>query len=57
MDALTTMLDETIPLTVIEWEEWGNPGKGVYGSRRGRPGHAARPPHCAVTRMCPVQPA
>lgn len=26
VDALTTMLDETIPLTVIEWEEWGNPG-------------------------------
>mmetsp|Transcript_13314 Transcript_13314/g.42212 ORF Transcript_13314/g.42212 Transcript_13314/m.42212 type:complete len:416 (-) Transcript_13314:137-1384(-) len=25
VDVLTTMLDETIPLTVIEWEEWGNP--------------------------------
>ncbi len=25
VDALTTMLDETIPLTIIEWEEWGNP--------------------------------
>ena len=25
LDCLTTMLDETIPLTVIEWEEWGNP--------------------------------
>lgn len=25
VDCLTTMLDETIPLTVIEWEEWGNP--------------------------------
>lgn len=26
------MLDETIPLTVIEWEEWGNPveSKEVY---------------------------
>jgi protease II len=24
-DCLTTMLDETIPLTTIEWEEWGNP--------------------------------
>ncbi|GAX79477.1 hypothetical protein CEUSTIGMA_g6918.t1 [Chlamydomonas eustigma] len=25
VDCLTTMLDDTIPLTVIEWEEWGNP--------------------------------
>jgi oligopeptidase B len=25
VDALTTMLDETLPLTVTEWEEWGNP--------------------------------
>ena len=25
VDALTTMLDETLPLTVLEWEEWGNP--------------------------------
>lgn len=25
VDAITTMLDETLPLTVIEWEEWGNP--------------------------------
>ena len=24
--ALTTMLDDSLPLTVIEWEEWGNPG-------------------------------
>jgi protease II len=24
-DCLTTMLDESIPLTTIEWEEWGNP--------------------------------
>jgi oligopeptidase B len=27
VDALTTILDETLPLTVIEWEEWGNPVK------------------------------
>ena len=26
VDCLTTMLDDTLPLTVIEWEEWGNPG-------------------------------
>jgi len=25
VDALTTILDETLPLTVIEWEGWGNP--------------------------------
>jgi oligopeptidase B len=26
VDCLTTILDESLPLTVIEWEEWGNPG-------------------------------
>ena len=26
VDCLTTILDETLPLTVVEWEEWGNPG-------------------------------
>jgi oligopeptidase B len=26
VDCLSTMLDETLPLTVIEWDEWGNPG-------------------------------
>lgn len=25
VDVVSTMLDETLPLTVIEWEEWGNP--------------------------------
>jgi oligopeptidase B len=25
VDCLTTMLDPTLPLTVTEWEEWGNP--------------------------------
>ena len=25
VDVLTTMLDESLPLTVTEWEEWGNP--------------------------------
>ncbi len=25
LDCLNTMLDDTLPLTVIEWEEWGNP--------------------------------
>jgi oligopeptidase B len=30
VDVINTMLDETIPLTVIEWEEWGNPNKKDY---------------------------
>ena len=25
VDALTTILDPSLPLTVTEWEEWGNP--------------------------------
>jgi oligopeptidase B len=25
VDVVNTMLDHTLPLTVIEWEEWGNP--------------------------------
>ena len=25
VDVLNTILDESLPLTVIEWEEWGNP--------------------------------
>ncbi|MCW2523425.1 MAG: ptrB [Frankiales bacterium] len=32
VDALTTILDPSLPLTVTEWEEWGNPlaDKAVY---------------------------
>ncbi|KAL0791690.1 hypothetical protein YC2023_043687 [Brassica napus] len=30
VDALTTMLDPTIPLTTSEWEEWGDPRKEEY---------------------------
>lgn len=31
VDVVTTMLDETIPLTTGEWEEWGNPkNKAAY---------------------------
>ena len=31
VDVLTTILDESLPLTVIEWEEWGNPNdSAVY---------------------------
>lgn len=27
VDVINTMLDETLPLTALEYEEWGNPGK------------------------------
>lgn len=30
VDVVTTMLDETIPLTVGEYEEWGNPNQEEY---------------------------
>jgi oligopeptidase B len=30
VDVLTTMLDETVPLTVPEFEEWGNPADVEY---------------------------
>ncbi len=30
VDVVTTMLDETLPLTAIEWEEWGNPTDPEY---------------------------
>jgi oligopeptidase B len=30
VDVVTTMMDETIPLTIIEYEEWGNPAKKEF---------------------------
>ena len=27
VDVVSTMLDETIPLTTFEWDEWGNPNR------------------------------
>ena len=33
VDALTTILDPTLPLTVTEWEEWGNPVDVARGLR------------------------
>lgn len=30
VDVVTTMLDTSLPLTVLEWEEWGNPNDKVY---------------------------
>jgi oligopeptidase B len=37
VDALTTILDEDLPLTVTEWEEWGNPvtDPEVYACMKG----------------------
>jgi oligopeptidase B len=29
VDVINTMLDADLPLTVVEWEEWGNPRKSV----------------------------
>ncbi|MGF1590710.1 MAG: S9 family peptidase [Pleurocapsa sp.] len=30
VDVLTTILDTSLPLTVLEWEEWGNPNDPEY---------------------------
>ena len=30
VDVLTTILDESLPLTVIEWDEWGNPNEPEF---------------------------
>ena len=30
LDIMTTMCDASIPLTVGEWEEWGNPNEAKY---------------------------
>lgn len=37
VDALNTMLDASLPLTVTEWEEWGNPAdnEDIYRIMRG----------------------
>ncbi len=32
VDVVNSMLDETLPLTVAEWEEWGNPNELEYES-------------------------
>ena len=34
VDALQTMLDPSLPLTIIEYEEWGNPSDDVEAFRR-----------------------
>ena len=30
VDVMTTMLDESIPLTTLEYDEWGNPNELEY---------------------------
>jgi len=30
LDVVPTMIDSSIPLTVVEWEEWGNPNEEKY---------------------------
>jgi oligopeptidase B len=30
VDVLTTILDTSLPLTILEWEEWGNPNRQEY---------------------------
>lgn len=30
VDIVTTILDTSLPLTIIEWEEWGNPNDKIY---------------------------
>jgi len=37
VDALTTILDPSLPLTVLEWEEWGNPveSREIYDCMKG----------------------
>lgn len=32
VDVVTTMLDESLPLTQIEWDEWGNPTDPKFGA-------------------------
>jgi oligopeptidase B len=32
VDVVTTMLDDTLPLTQIEWDEWGNPNDPEFGA-------------------------
>ena len=30
VDIMVTMCDPSIPLTITEWEEWGNPNEQLY---------------------------
>ncbi len=58
VDALTSMLDPSLPLTVTEWEEWGDPlhDPGVYAYMKSyspyeNVGNRVYPPILAVTSL------
>jgi oligopeptidase B len=58
VDALTTILDPSLPLTVIEWDEWGDPlhDTDVYAYMKSytpyeNVAEAAYPPVLAVTSL------
>lgn len=58
VDALTSILDPSLPLTVIEWDEWGNPleDRTVYSYMKSYSpyeniGAHAYPAICAVTSL------
>jgi len=59
VDALTTMLDPSLPLTVPEWEEWGNPLEDpqayaymkAYSPYDNISGRASYPPILALTSL------
>lgn len=58
VDNLTTILDPSLPLTVIEWDEWGNPldDPEVYAYMKSyapyeNVGEHAYPAICAVTSL------
>jgi len=59
VDALTSILDPSLPLTVIEWDEWGDPlhDAGVYAYMRSYSPYenlradAAYPPILAATSL------
>jgi oligopeptidase B len=58
VDALTTILDPSLPLTVTEWEEWGDPlhDPAVYAYMKSYTPYenvqtAAYPPILAITSL------
>jgi oligopeptidase B len=58
VDSLTTILDPSLPLTVTEWEEWGNPldDPQVYAYMKAYSpyeniGGRAYPPILAITSL------
>ena len=54
VDALTTILDPAMPLTVIEWEEWGNPLEDAQAYARMR---SYSPYENVRAQRCPAPPS